>query len=193
MRTHSARVVLGVLLLSATAACIDIDSSDDDDDTTTTTVAPEDTTSTAPDATTTTADGAAALGDEPPFHEDGPSGSGCTPGDGSELPDGWWYGLVAGPPTGSVTFDLACYYSGAAAEDIAASRGDEVTNDYYVVNDNDAVRTLAVGSGATATCVELGSQLTMVDCPPADVDGEWAVWVRVQGGTVDRIVEQYAP
>jgi hypothetical protein len=33
----------------------------------------------------------------------------------------------------------------------------------------------------------------MVDCTPAEVTGDWAVWLRVQGGEVDRLVEQYAP
>lgn len=147
-------------------------------------------TTTSSTATTTTS---GTLPDEPPFHDDSASGSGCTPGPGV-LPDGWWYGTLDGPVAGDVTFDLACYYVGAAAEAEAASRGDEVNNDYYVVNDNPTLRTMPVTDDATASCVELGAGVEQVDCAPTDVDGEmWAVWLRVQDGEVDRIVEQYAP
>jgi hypothetical protein len=160
--------------------------------TTTTTTAP--TTTTAgdayPDATTTPPP--AGLPDEPPFHDDAASGSGCTPG-GGELPDGWWYGTLDGPPGTEVAVDLACYYIGAAAEAEAARRGDEVNNDYYVVNDNTQVRTLPLADGATGSCVELGATLEMIDCAPVEMSGDWAVWIRVQDGAVDRIVEQYAP
>ncbi len=183
------------LLVVVGPACSD----DDGDDgaaetTTTTTAAPDDTTTTSTttaDPTTTTA--GAVLGDEPPFHDDTASGSGCTPGDGADLPDGWWYGTIAGMPAATVDLDLACYYVGAAAEEIAESRGDEVNNDYYVVNDNDTVRTLTVDQAATASCVDLTGGLMRLECALYDVQGEWAVWLRVQGGVVDRIVEQYAP
>lgn len=176
------KVVIGLLVVVG-PACGD----DDDSSTESTTTTPSD----PVDASTTTI--ADPLGDEPPFLEDAPSGSGCSPGDGADLPDGWWYGVIADPPGASVDFDLACYYVGAAAEEIAAERGDEVNNDYYVVNDDDAVRTLSVGADATAVCVELAGELSSVDCGPSEVDGEWAAWLRVQSGVVDRIVEQYAP
>ena len=147
------------------------------------------TTSTSGEGTTTTA---VPLPEEPPLIDDAESGSGCTPG-ADELPDGWWYGTVDGPVTSEVTFDLACYYLGAAAEAEASSRGDEVNNDYYVVNDNPQLRTIDVAGDATASCVRLGAGVETVDCSPAEVTGEWAVWLRVQDGEVDRIVEQYAP
>ncbi|MEQ1788046.1 MAG: hypothetical protein ABL966_13410, partial [Acidimicrobiales bacterium] len=129
----------------------------------------------------------------PPRREDAASGSGCAPGGSDDLPDGWWYGTIAGPVGADVDFDLACYYIGAAAEAEAASRGDEVNNDYYVVNENPQVRTLTVAAGASATCVEMDGNIDGADCSPTDVAGDWAVWLRVQGGEVDRIVEQYAP
>lgn len=174
---------------------------DDDDarDTTTTT-----TTSEAGGGTTTTASTTSAssettaggtgepLGDSPTFHEDAASGSGCTPG-GGELPDGWWYGLISTAPTTTLGLDLACFYVGPAAQAEAASRGDEVNNDYYVVNDNPAVRTLTVASGASAECVDLDPTLDMVECTPAEVAADWTVWVRVVDGEVDRILEQYLP
>ena len=191
-RRHMAVLLLGPMLAFGLAAC------GDDDDTTTTTTAggsttqPDDTasTTTASDETTTTS--GEALGEEPPIHDDGPSGSGCEPGDG-DLPDGWWYGDLIIPPGEGLSFDLACYYVGAAAEAEAASRGDEVNNDYYVVNDNPTERSITIAAGATASCVDLGAQALMVDCTPPDVAGDWNVWIRVVGGQVTRMVEQYAP
>lgn len=162
----------------------------DDDDRSATTTTTEATTTTAAESSTSTT---AALTDEPPLLDDDVSGSGCTPGDDEELADGWWYGTLTEPVTEEVVFDLACYYVGAAAEAEAASRGDEVTNDYYVVDENPLLRALEVTEGATASCVALGAGLEMVDCSPSEVAGDWAVWLRVRDGDVDRIVEQYAP
>lgn len=100
---------------------------------------------------------------------------------------------MSGIPAPDLTFDLACYFVGAAAEAEAASRGDEVDNDYYVVNDSAQLRSAPVADHATATCVVLGAGVDQVDCMTAEVAGDWAVWLRVQSGEVDRIVEQYAP
>lgn len=172
-------------------ACGGDDETADTSTTATTTTTDRATSSTtAPTSTEHTAGG--GVGDEPTFHEDGPSGSGCTPGAG-ELLDGWWYGTLSGPPSSSLELDLACFYVGPAAEAEAASRGDEVNNDYYVVNDNPAVRMLPLGTDATASCVDLDPVLEMVDCPPSEVAGDWTVWVRVAGGEIDRIWEQYLP
>lgn len=187
-------VVAAVAVLAA--GCGD----DDDDDargtTTTTAVAGGGTTTTAsspPSSSETTAGGTGeALGESPTFHDDAASGSGCAPGEG-DLPDGWWYGRISAVPTTTLGLDLACFYVGPAAEAEAASRGDEVNNDYYVVNDNPAVRTLTVASGASAECVDLEPTLEMVGCTPADVAADWTVWVRVVDGEVDRILEQYLP
>jgi hypothetical protein len=167
----------------------------DDDEasegTTSTTMESSTTTSTAPPSSTTNG-GEATLPEEPPIREDAVSGSGCTPGPG-ELPSGWWYGTIDGAPDGTLRFDLACYYVGAAAEEEATTRGDEVNNDYYVVNDNAQVRTVAVADDATASCVQLGAGVESTPCEPNEVAGDWAVWIRVQDGEVDRIIEQYAP
>jgi hypothetical protein len=188
--SRGAAATVAVLGLLLTAACGD---DEDGADTTTSTTG---STTVPPEATTTTTEGTTTtvvvLAEDPPLDEDGPSGSGCAPGSG-DLPDGWWYGRVDGPVGDDISFDLACYYVGAAAEAEAASRGDEVNNDYYVVNDSPQVRTLPVADAATASCVALGAGLEMVDCSAGDVVGDWAVWLRVQGGEVDRLVEQYAP
>jgi hypothetical protein len=207
---RAARASLAVLLALATGA-VGACGDDGDGDAATTSTVERTTTegggtdgpdggdsasSTAP-STTTPGTGPPDLGETPPFHDDRASGSGCTPGAG-ELPDGWWYAssLTADLGAGTVTFDLACYYVGAAAEAEAASRGDEVDDDHYVVDDNPTLRTVPVGAGATASCVELGAGVSDVACEPSDIpdpETPWAVWLRVVGGEVDRLVEQYAP
>ena len=118
-------------------------------------------------------------------------GSGCSP-TGDDLPDGWWYGRLDGAVTSETTFDLACYYTGAAAEEEAAARGDEVNNDFYVVNDNPAVRTVRVEQTPRHRASKPAVSGTAA-CSLSDVNGDWAVWLRVQDGEIDRIVEQYAP
>lgn len=172
--------VLIALLLLIGPAC-----GDDDDEpgaVATTTTAPPDTT-TAPEV----------LGDEPPFHDDGPSGSGCTPGDTADLPDGWWYGSVDGEVVDSVSFDLACYYTGAAAEEVAASRDDEAPSGVYVVNDNPELRSIPLADDAQTTCVTLEPEVASIDCAPGDLSGDFGVWVRVTDGEADRLIEQYHP
>lgn len=185
-------LLVGPMLVLGLTAC-------GDDDTATTTTTGDSSTTTSDEATTTTADDTTTtvasgepLGAAPPSHDDGPDGSGCTPGEGP-LPDGWWYGTLSAPPGVGLDFDLACYYTGTAAEAEAAARGDEVTNDYYVVNENPAKRSIDIAAGATASCVEMGAGVQMVDCAPEDVAGDWAVWIRVVDGEVDRLLEQYAP
>lgn len=187
-------LAIAATLVMLVAGCGDDD--DDARDTTSTTEAGAGTTTTAAPTSssseTTTGGDGELLGDGPTFAEDAASGSGCTPGEG-DLPDGWWYGGISAAPTTTLEFDLACFYVGPAAEAEAASRGDEVNNDYYVVNDNPAVRSLPVSARASAECVQLETNLEMVECTPADVAGDWTVWVRVVDGEVDRILEQYLP
>jgi hypothetical protein len=190
-------VTAALALSLALAACGGGD--DEADSTTTSTASTGSTTTTAISSSTATDDegsssttDAVVLGDEPTFADSGPSGSGCTPG-ASDLPDGWWYGTTDQAVADNVELDLACYYVGPAGEAEAASRGDELTNDYYVVNDNPAVRSVPVAPGATASCVEMEPSLNAVDCAPGDVAGDWAIWIRVRDGQVDRIVEQFAP
>jgi hypothetical protein len=191
----SPKLVVVLLAAAVLAGCGD--DGDDVSSSTTTTVEATTTTSAVEVTTTTPATTPADLGELPAFHDDRASGSGCTPGDG-DLPDGWWYAasVTADPAAGTYAFDLACYYVGAAAESEAASRGDEVNNDYYVVNDNPTLRTLPLAAGATARCVELGAGVVDVDCSPSDIpdpETPWAVWLRVVDGEIDRLVEQYAP
>lgn len=196
-RRRRTDLTVAVAVTLVLAACGGDGDDDDASDTSDTTAATEleTTTSTAPASTTsstTSSTTGEVLGDEPTYRDDAASGSGCAPG-GDELPDGWWYGRLSGAPGGTLELDLACFYVGPAAEAEAASRGDEVENDYYVVNDNPAVRTVPVAEDATASCVQLEAELEMVDCAPGEVAGDWTVWVRVADGAVDRIREQYLP
>lgn len=203
-RTAAAALLTSLVAAAALAGC-----GDDGDDggaaapsstAAAVTTTAEGTGSTAATSPPSTAAGPAAgdLGDVAPRREDGPSGSGCSPGSGP-MPDGWWYAtpeLTFDAADGTYTFDLACYYVGAAAEAEAARRGDEVNNEYYVVNDNPALRTLPLADGATATCVEMTATVREVACSPADIPDAatpWAVWLRVVDGEIDRLVEQYAP
>src|SRR5687768_8449058 len=100
---RTAVLLLGSVVALGLVACSDDD--DDGDDTATTTTV-DGTTTTPSGETTTTVASPEALGDEPPTHDDGPDGSGCSPGEG-ELPDGWWYGTIAASPGEALTFDLA--------------------------------------------------------------------------------------
>ena len=197
---NRSRVAIAAVLAAAVVLLVVLlawPSDDDDGDagpagTVTSTTDEESTTSASTTSTPTT--GGEPLPDEPPLSTTRASGSGCNPG-GSELPDGWWYGSLESGVGDEVTFDLACYYVGAIAETEAAARGDEVNNDYYVVNESSQLRTVPVADGATASCVALGTGVTQVECDLSEVGGdvEWAVWLRVQGGVVDRVFEQYAP
>ena len=78
---------------------------------------------------------------------DGPSGSGCTPGDTVALPEGEWYGVVVSASPSGIEFDLACWFTGEPAVEAAAEDGAEPPpNDYYVRNDNPQIRSLPVSS-----------------------------------------------
>ncbi|PKQ14416.1 MAG: hypothetical protein CVT68_11980, partial [Actinobacteria bacterium HGW-Actinobacteria-8] len=80
---------------------------------------------------------------------DGAQGSGCSPGSAT-LTDGVWFGLAHSWSTASISLDLACWYSGTTAEAVAAARGDEVNNDYYLVNDVATPRSVPVGGDVPA-------------------------------------------
>lgn len=129
-------------------------------------------------------------------------GSGCTPGDGA-LPDGSWFGYVEATSAGSVEFDLACWFSGDAANAAALEDGETevpVPNDYYVRNQNRALRSVPVADGAKVVWLEDPdpSRPTTSDYPTwrAVRDGRTylpGVWLTVAGGEVTEISEQYVP
>lgn len=131
------------------------------------------------------------------------AGSGCTPGRTDGLPDGRWFGTIEGADTGSVVFDLACWFSGDAAARAAAEDGEESPppNDYYVRDDNDLLRTIDVG--ASAEVVWLTSPSDPTSAVTTDYD-DWradegarpfrpSVWLTVESDEVVAIEEQYVP
>jgi hypothetical protein len=113
------------------------------------------------------------------------------------------------PDTGPVTvrFDLAYFYTGERAEQEAAERGDEVANDYYIVNDNPRLRTLPLADDVevkyvlASQCCELQPwdidpwlEAIGLSTNPSDYPGRnvpW--WFTVEGGQITRIEQQYLP
>ena len=132
---------------------------------------------------------------------------------GDELPDGKYFvqlndlqGGEDGPPL--IRYDLAYFYTGDRANQVAASRGDEtpVPNDVYIVNDNPklrfaplaenfTVRYIPEGSGELQTAPQdrflawLGAT-EQTDFLPKD-STYW--WVTIDSGEVTKIEQQYLP
>ena len=133
----------------------------------------------------------------------------------AELEDGEHFGFIeeVDPEGGTLVLDLAYFLTGEAANEAAAEHGDEVPvpNDYYIVNDNDRLRTLTL-----ADDVEL-SLLDWNDCCDERFEGDLETfaraidegmvesdgfvyqgtfspyWLIVEGGVIVRIEEQYLP
>jgi hypothetical protein len=163
---------------------------------TTTTVASTTTTvasTTTTVASTTTAPDTNSLAD----------GSGCTPGTTTGLPDGEWFGYIQSASTGSVGFDLACWFTGAPAAQAAAEDGEESPppNDYYVRNVNTTVRILTVAVDAGVTWMSNPSDPSTEEMVPfadwlagrAGRSFQPGVWLTIESGAVDYIREQYTP
>jgi hypothetical protein len=118
----------------------------------------------------------------------------------SELADGrhfgFWDSFEIGDTIAYGEFDLASFLTGPEAEAEAAARGDEVNNDYYIVNDNDRLRTL-IAAGDTEVLVLTGGE---PDLSPSNV-ADFAVdrnpgsgfWVTIADGIVTVIEEQFVP
>jgi len=163
----------------------------------TTTSQPGTTSTTALPTTTTTAPSTSTTEPDPLA----PEGSGCTPGT-TELPDGEWYGQVDAFDATGISFDLACWFTGEAAEVAAADDGEESPppNDYYVRNENDEVRLLTVAVDTPVTWQPSGDPNEVVEGTFADwteylegVEFRLGIWVTVTGGQVTEIVEQWVP
>lgn len=161
-----------------------------------TTLAPDTTTTTPPPVFVTNGD---FFPDVLPGSE-GPNGSGCITGE-TVLGDGVWFGYVEGISGGTLTFDLACFFTGDAAV-TAATEDDYEAFDYYIRNKNPKTYSAALAPGAMAYYVN-GSTIELVAigagawpnaasflaCP-----GEWCgVWLYVNQGLVTELVEQYVP
>ncbi|OFW63602.1 MAG: hypothetical protein A2135_05875 [Actinobacteria bacterium RBG_16_67_15] len=175
---------------------------------TTTTAAP--TTTVAPTTTlapTTTAPAVFYAVDPTDFFPDvfgaasDPHGSGCVVG-ADVLPAGVWFGFAKAVGGGNITFDLACFFTGAAAAAAATADGAEVF-DFYIRNQNPKVYTVPISPSAEVWYVDMitgpepaplplaswPTSASYVPCP-----GDYcAVWLYINGGVATGIVEQYLP
>lgn len=177
------------------AAC----SSQGGDSTTTT----EDTTTTTMQDTSTTTGAPPTTGKPPTDTNDLASGSGCKPGSEDSLPDGEWYGYLADVSSPEVEFDLACWFTGEAAVAAASEDGAESPppNDYYVRNQSEALRSLAVeGSAEVEYLANGGDPNTVTTTSYEEWHVEWEIdgfspgyWLTIEDGQVTRIVQQYVP
>ncbi len=108
----------------------------------------------------------------------------------------------------ALTYDLAYFYKGDRAVQVAAQRGDPPPESgYYIVNDNPRLRTVPIAAGAAVAYVP-----QTVCCQPekgdldawtASVNGEvqtdypdpqiawW--WITVSSGKITSIQQQYLP
>lgn len=129
------------------------------------------------------------------------SGSGCTPGPGP-LPDGTWFGYVSDPTATEVEFDLACWFSGAAAIEATLEDGEESPppNDYYIRNASTDTRSVPVSPDVTVRWLPPEDIVNLTDISYdewLDVGPErsWqpAVWLAIEDGEVVSIEEQYQP
>jgi hypothetical protein len=124
------------------------------------------------------------------------------------IEDGRHFVFVKKAKDGRVTFDLAEFYTGEEANQIAGDRGDEVPvpNDVYIVNDNPKLRTVPVADDAKisvlkwSVCCDVTVDLTYdkfagyVAHPTDDFHGTSSpYWIRVQNGEIVKIEEQYLP
>ncbi|CAN5782151.1 hypothetical protein BH23ACT5_BH23ACT5_16980 [soil metagenome] len=129
-------------------------------------------------------------------------GTGCTPGT-DDLPDGEWYGIVVDTHDDEIDFDLACWFSGEAAEMAAAGDGTEVNNDYYVRNVNPQIREIDVADDAVVVWLtNLGSPQDTQETDFATwltaraergESSQPAVWITVEDEEVVLITEQWVP
>lgn len=131
-----------------------------------------------------------------------PEQSGCTVG--STLTGGVWFGFVKAPVgTSSLQFDLACFYTGGNAALAASEDGAESPppNDYYIRNNNPALRSVPIDSSTVyrITSTMGGGDLVTVNRSTfatrvAATSGPGlAVWVYVSGGRTVKVEQQYLP
>jgi hypothetical protein len=136
----------------------------------------------------------------------GPNGSGCVVS-GDVLPDGVWMGFAEAVSGSVITFDLACYFSGDAADTAAnADYGgsDGAEEGFYIRNQNPKVFTVPIAPTAAVYSIDAAgptwfpesialaswpSGSSWLTCPGESC----AVWLYVNGGVATGIVEQYLP
>lgn len=131
-------------------------------------------------------------------------GSGCTPASIDTLPAGRWFGFISDAASEELAFDLACWFTGdaaelAASEDLAES---PPPNDYYIRNESDRLRTHPVDSAAEVEWLAEPGNPESVEVVTYE---SWLVkgldrlsnsgfWITVtDDGHVMRIEEQFVP
>lgn len=172
----------------------------------TTTTTASSTTTTAAETTTTTAGQYFAVDPNALFPEvfgspGDPNGSGCvTLG---TLGSGVWFGFATAVAGGTITFDLACMFTGDAATAAAQQDGAEAY-DFYIRNQNPATYDVPIAPNADVFVVQdtmdgiQSVQIATANWPSPDsyvpCPGQnCAVWLYVNGGEATGIVEQYLP
>ncbi|HAX81443.1 MAG TPA: hypothetical protein DCY40_02605 [Actinobacteria bacterium] len=130
-----------------------------------------------------------------------PHGSGCVVG-ADVLPAGVWFGFAKAYGGGTITFDLACFFTGAAAAAAATADGEEVM-DFYIRNQNPKLYTVPVSPSAEVWYVDMiggpePTPIPLASWPTSDsysmCPGDHCpVWLYVNGGAATGIVEQYLP
>lgn len=129
---------------------------------------------------------------------DGAQGSGCSPGSAT-LPDGVWFGLAHSWSTTNISLDLACWYSGATAESVAAAHGDEVNNDYYLLNDVATLRSVPVGGDVPAKKAGWEDGVFTLSAVMANPGGSlptnhpYPVWIYINSGVASAVAVQFIP
>ena len=194
-----ASVVWAALVVAPLAGCGDDDDEEGAASTTTAAVTTSSTSTTAPSPSSTPSTTA------PPTTAAGATDEPADVGDSddtgrSELEDGrhfgFWQRFEIGDTTAYGEFDLAQLLTGTEAEAAAAERGDEVNNDYYIVNDNPRLRTL-IAEGDTVVRVLEGGTPDPVDSNVADFAVERSpdagFWVTIEDGIVTEIEQQFFP
>ena len=132
------------------------------------------------------------------------------------LAEGTYFGFVesVGVDSGTMGFDLACFYTGEEANEQAAQRGDEVPvpNDVYIVNDNTTIRDVPVDPSTglllidwnecceTSPGAELAAFASAIGGPDfVEIGGRRYAgslspyWVTIENGQVVLIEEQFLP
>jgi len=193
-------IMLVVSLALVAAACTKTDGSSAEG--TTSPPAPETSAPSSPPSTT-----------EPSPTESPSPGETPSPSASPALEDGRHFGYIKSIDVGSQTlvFDLAYFLTGEEANQAAADHGDEtpVPNDYYIVNDNPLLRTLAVAPDVKVGVIDWGNCCELVHGeiqPFVDAfatkhhawdsmyqGSESQYWLTVKKGVVILITEQYLP
>jgi len=128
-----------------------------------------------------------------------PNGSGCSP-PGYVLPDGIWFGYAEAVAAGVITFDLACYFTGTAAETGSAAGNCDNEFGYCIRNQNPKVFSVLIGPTADVFYID---DVTWDLAPVAPTawpvtpsyltcPGErCGVWLYVNGGVATGVVEMF--